>query len=121
MDVVLYRKYRGSTYVDPHAEEAIAFKDLPNRFPSVKSIDFTNDEGEYEDEDNLFAMYLLHNMGRYAVSVDGATRSLAIGRELTPLAYADAKALAQKDAEADSKGFLRRLIFRPKGTRVDAD
>jgi len=121
MDVVLYRKYRGSPYVDPHAEEKIAFKDLPNRIPSVMSIDFTNDETEYEDYDNLFAMYLLHNMGKYAVRVDGAARALEIDRLMTPMAYADAKALAERNAEADSKGFLRRLLFRPKGTRVDAD
>lgn len=121
MDAVLYRKYRASPYVDPHEEEKIAYKDLPNRFPSVKSIDFTNDEGEYEDYDNLYAMYLLHNMGRYAVRVDGAARKLEVDIEQTPMSYADAKARAQADAEADSKGFLRRLLFRPKGTRVDAD
>ena len=40
LDVVLYRKYAGSTYVDPHEEEKVAFKDLPNRFPSVLSRDF---------------------------------------------------------------------------------
>ena len=121
MDVVLYRKFRGSPFVDPHDEEKIAFKDLPNRFPSVKSLDFTNEEGEYEDYDNLFAMYLLHNMGRYAVRVDGAARELVIDTMQAPMGYADAKALAEKNAEADSKGFLRRLLFRPKGTRVDAD
>ena len=121
MDAVLYRKYRGSPYVDPHDEEKIAFRNLPNRFPSVKSLDFTNDEGAYEDYDNLYAMYLLHNMGRYAVRVDGAAQKLEIDVELAPLSFADAKALAQRDAEADSKGFLRRLLFRPKGTRVDAD
>jgi hypothetical protein len=121
MDAVLYRKYRASPYVDPHDEEKIAFKDLPNRFPSVMSIDFTNDESEYEDYDNLYAMYLLHNMGRYAVRVDGTARALEIDRVQAPLSFADAKALAQRDAQADSRGFLRRLLFRPKGTRVDAD
>jgi len=29
LDVVLYRKYAGSTYVDPHDAEQTAFKDLP--------------------------------------------------------------------------------------------
>jgi hypothetical protein len=37
MDVVLYKKYNGSNYVDPHEEEQVAFKDLPDRFPSVLS------------------------------------------------------------------------------------
>ena len=45
LDVVLYRKYEGSTYVDPHEEEKVAFKDLPNRFPSVLSRDFRKEQG----------------------------------------------------------------------------
>lgn len=45
MDVVLYKKYGGSTYVDPHEDEKVAFKDLPNRFPSVLSLDFRREAG----------------------------------------------------------------------------
>ncbi len=63
MDVVLYKKYGGSTYVDPLEEEKVAFKDLPNRFPSVLSLDFRREQGAYKDFDNLFAMYLLYNLG----------------------------------------------------------
>jgi hypothetical protein len=59
--------------VDPQEEEKVAFKDLPNRFPSVRSRDFRREQGRYEDYDNLFAMYLLHNLGRYTLQVDGAT------------------------------------------------
>ena len=40
MEVVFYRKFGGSTYVDPDDKEEVAFKDLPNRFPSVLSRDF---------------------------------------------------------------------------------
>jgi hypothetical protein len=120
MDVVLYRKYRGSGYVDPHEEEKVAFKDLPNRFPSVLSLDFTNDEGHYQDYDNLYAMYLLHNMARYAVRVDGAAQRLEIDKVLSPMPYAEAAARAAKDAEADGAGFLRRLLFKPRGVRIDA-
>ena len=58
MDVVLYKKYDGSTFVDPHDEPPVAFKDLPNRFPSVLSRDFRRDAGEYEDFDNLYACLL---------------------------------------------------------------
>jgi hypothetical protein len=54
LDVVLYRKYAGSTYVDPHDDEPVAFKDLPNRFPSVLSSDFRKEPDHYEDIDNLF-------------------------------------------------------------------
>ena len=49
LDVVLYKKYVGSTYVDPHENEKVAFKDLPNRFPSVLSRDFRREQGQYED------------------------------------------------------------------------
>ncbi len=80
MDVVLYRKYEGSTYVDPHEEEKVAFKDLPNRFPSVLSRDFRKEQGHYEDVDNLFAMYLLYNLGRYRVRVNDETKLLEIDK-----------------------------------------
>ncbi|MBK6395474.1 MAG: hypothetical protein IPF73_12920, partial [Betaproteobacteria bacterium] len=69
MDVVLYRKYAGSAYVDPHEDEKVAFKDLPNRFPSVLSRDFRKEQGKYEDFDNLYAMYVLYNLARYSVRV----------------------------------------------------
>ena len=84
MDVVLYRKYAGSTYVDPHEEEKVAFKDLPNRFPSVLSRDFRKEQGEYEDYDNLFAMYLLYNLGKYSVRVNDETKRLEIDEEQDP-------------------------------------
>ena len=118
MDVVLYRKYPGSPYVDPLEEEKVAFGALPNRFPSVISLDFRNDEGHYQDYDNLLSMYLLHNMGRHVVAIDPATRGLAIERTLEPLPYAQALERATRDAEQDSKGFLRRLLFKPRGQRI---
>ncbi len=88
LDVVLYRKYEGSTYVDPHEEEKVAFKDLPNRFPSVLSRDFRREQGEYEDYDNLFAMYVLYNLGKYGVRVNGETKLLEIEKSKSPMAYA---------------------------------
>ncbi len=118
MDVVLYRKYAASTYVDPHDGDQVAFKDLPNRFPSVLSLDFRNEDGYYQDYDNLFAMYLLYNLGRYGVSLDPATRLLAIDASKEPLSYDRAAALAADDARADSKNFLRRVLFKPRGKRV---
>jgi hypothetical protein len=118
MDVVLYKKYPGSTWVDPHAEAKVAFRDLPNRFPSVISLDFTNDEGEYEDFDNLYAMYLLYNLGKYSVALDGDTQLAEIWRSKTPMDYERAAHLAKAAARSDSRGFLRRLPFIPKGQRV---
>jgi len=118
MDVVLYRKYGGSNYVDPHEDEKVAFKDLPDRFPSVLSRDFRKEAGQYEDFDNLYAMYLLYNLGKYRVLVNGQTRLLEIEQVKAPIPYAEAAKLATEDAKADSDNYRRRLAFRPKGTRI---
>ena len=120
MDVVFYRKYPGSSYVDPHDEEPIAFKDLPNRFPSVLSLDFRRDEGQYEDPDNLFVMYLLYNIARYSVVVDEATKRLEIGQSKMPMSYMEAAKVAAESATSDSENYGQRVSFLPKGTRIDA-
>ncbi|CAG2139736.1 hypothetical protein LMG31506_02159 [Cupriavidus yeoncheonensis] len=118
MDVVLYKKYGGSTYVDPLEEEKVAFKDLPNRFPSVLSLDFRREQGAYKDFDNLFAMYLLYNLGRYSVRVNEQTLRLEIEKEKEPMTYAEAAALADRNARSDSRNFRRGILFRPLGTRI---
>ena len=116
LDVVLYRKCAGSTCVDP--QEKVAFKDLPNRFPSVLSRDFNRNEGEYEDFDNLFAMYVLFNMGKYSVRVNASTKLLEIERSKRPPAYPEAARLATRSAKSDSASFRRRAPFQPRGTRI---
>jgi len=118
MDVVLYKKYGSSTYVDPHEEEKVAFRDLPNRFPSVLSRDFRREAGAYEDVDNLFAMYLLYNMGKYSVRVNDQTHRLEIERNKRPMAYPEAAELASRSATSDSESFRRRLPFRSRGTKI---
>ena len=118
LDVVLYRKYEGSTYVDPHEEEKVAFKDLPNRFPSVLSRDFRKEQGRYEDYDNLFAMHLLYNLGKYAVRVNDETKLLEIERSKNPMAYPEAAELATRSATADSENFRRGVPFRQQGTAI---
>ena len=118
LDVVLYKKYEGSTYVDPHEEEKVAFKDLPNRFPSVLSRDFNKEQGHYEDYDNLFAMYVLYNMGKYSVRVNGETKLLEIEKSKSPMAYPEAAGLASASASSDSANFSQRSIFRPQGTAI---
>ena len=118
MDVVLYEKYGRSTYVDPHDEEQVAFKDLPNRFPSVLSRDFRREEGAYEDFDNLFAMYLLDNMGKYSVRVNGQTKLLEVEKNKHPMVYPEAAELASRSAKADSDNFRLRLPFQPRGKRI---
>ena len=120
LDVVLYRKYQGSPYVDPHEEEKVAFKDLPDRFPSVLSLDFTKEQGQYEDFDNLYAMYLLYNLGRYSIRVNGETKLLEIKTSKSPMAYPEAAKLARQSAKSDTGNFRRRSVFRAKGTAIGA-
>jgi len=118
LDVVLYKKYPSSTYVDPHEEEKVAFKDLPNRFPSVLSLDFAKEQGHYEDFNNLFAMYLLYSLGRYSVRVNDETKLLEIQTSKNPMAYPEAAKLATQSARSDADNFRRRSLFRPKGTAI---
>jgi hypothetical protein len=96
----------------------LAFKDLPNRFPSVLSHDFRSEEGEYQDFDNLFAMYLLYNMGKYSVRVNDETKLLEIEKSKTPMPYAQAAELATRSARSDSKNFRLLRHFLPKGTMI---
>lgn len=120
LDVVLYKKYGGSTYVDPHEEEKIAFKDLPNRFPSVLSRDFRREQGRYQDYDNLYAMYLLYNLGKYSVIVNEASRLLEIEKSKSPMPYAQAAELAAASAKSDSENYGRRGPFQASGTPIEA-
>jgi hypothetical protein len=118
LDVVLYRKYESSNYIDPHENEKVAFKDLPNRFPSVLSRDFRREEGEYEDPDNLFVLYLLYNLARHSVRVNDATKLLEIDRSKRPMPYVEAAEFAARSAGSDSENYLRRAAFTPTGTRI---
>jgi hypothetical protein len=118
LDVVLYKKFAGSTYVDPRDDEKVAFKDLPNRFPSVLSRDFRREHGRYEDFDNLYAMYLMYNLAKYSVAVNDATQLIEINRQKSPMAYKEAAARARQDALTDNENYLRGLPVPPRGTAV---
>lgn len=118
LDVVLYRKYGGSTYIDPYDNEGTAFKDLPNRFPSVLSRDFRREEGEYRDYDNLFAMYLLHNLAKYVVRINDATKLIEIVTIKDALPYADAVSRATASAESDAQSYGAGVRFNPQGHRI---
>ena len=118
LDVVWYQKYEDSTYMDPHEEEKVAFKDLPNRFPSVLSRDFRKEQGHYEDIDNLFAMYLLYNLSRYSVRLNDETKLLEIEKSRIPMAYPEAAELATQSAKADSEDLARRVQFQRRGTEI---
>jgi len=121
LDVVLYRKYANSTYVDPHEDEKVMFRDLPDRFPSVLSRDFRREQGQYEDPDNLFALYLLYNLGRYRVWIDEQTRRLELSERGEPLPYVEAEKLAAEAATYDSERYGSTSKFIPKGTRIGDD
>lgn len=114
LDVVLYKKWPHSAWADPHDDPSLAFKALPDRFPSVRSLDFRADEGEYEDEDNLYLMHLLRRLSRYALVIDDGTRQMLLVRSAATLPYAEASQQARASAAEQSKGVLRRL---PVGLR----
>jgi hypothetical protein len=119
-DVVLYKKWNGSMYVDPREDGGKMYKDLPNRFPSLLSLDYLENQGSYEDYDNLFAMYLLYYLGRYSIVLDGETRRLEVEVNKQPDGYAIAKTKADQSARKDKKHLLRRLIFRAWGVKLDS-
>ena len=72
----------------------------------------------YEDFDNLFAMYLLYNLGKYSVHVNEQTRLLEIEKDKRPMAYPEAARLATQSARSDSENFRRRIPFSQRGTRI---
>jgi hypothetical protein len=118
-DVVLYKKWEESTYIDPHEQDGRMFKDLPNRFPSLLSLDYLEDQGHYEDYENLYAMYLLYNLGRYSIVLDGASRKLQVEARKEPDTYGVAKKKAHDSATKDKKRLLRRLVFRAWGIKLE--
>lgn len=118
MDVILYKKFQGSTYVNPRDEGRTPYQDLPNRFPSVLSTDYKMEQGRYEDYDNLYAMHLLYGLGRASVVFDGATRRLHFEARKEPSSWAEATRVADDKAEDESKLVLRRLLFRAWGIRL---
>jgi hypothetical protein len=117
-DVVLYKKWDGSTYINPQDEGHQMYKDLPNRFPSVLSLDYLEDQGHYESYDHLYAMYLLYNLAKYTVILDGATRQLKVNDSKEPYIYELAKKKAHKSSIEDKKHVLRRMVFRAWGIQL---
>jgi len=114
LDAVLYRKWPNSPYADAHDDPPLAFRTLPNRFPSVLSLDFRADDGHYEDEDNLYAMYLLRYLSRHALQIDASTQALRVLPNADVLPYPLAAQRAREDAQRKSKHLLLRL---PVGVR----
>ena len=114
LDVVLYKKWDGSTYINPQDEDNQMYKDLPNRFPSVLSLDYLEDQGYYEDYDNLYAMYLLYNLCKYSVVLDGATRRLKVEatKELSERVLAEGKASMQavSDVRDDYRNWFEKNL-----------
>lgn len=116
MQAVLYKKY-ASDYVDPHHPDEGAYKDLPNRFPSVFSLDYIEGSENYEDYDNLYAMHFFYRIGRCILSIDPVTKALRVEAEQAPSTYAKAREEAREAAYDDSKMLLRRL-FRSWGVKI---
>jgi hypothetical protein len=121
LDAVLYRKWPHSAFVDPHDDPPRAFSALPDRFPSVLSLDFRADEGHYEDEDNLYAMLLLRLLSRHALQIDADTLALRVESNPQALGYDQAAPLARSLAQQHSKILLRRLPENLLAAAVAAD
>lgn len=119
MDVVHYRKSGVSEYFDPREADMVAFRYLPDRFPSVLPGDFARAHDRYRDEDNLRAMYLLFNLTRYVVGFDAAGRAVALVRRFTPRPYAEALRIAEESARADASAYRQRETFKPRGKGYD--
>jgi hypothetical protein len=116
--VVLYKKYVDSDYLD--TEHNLKFSQLPNRFPSVKSLDFFNGSTKFESYENLKAMYLLYHMGKFSLIIDGPTRELRIEKSAQPKPYRQALELADREGYKKSKHLIRR-IFRSMGIKITSD
>ena len=107
-DAILYKKTLVSDFYDE--ELKAKFKDLPNRFPSYKSLDFFNGSTNYEDRANLRAMYLFYNLGKYSLKIDDDSRQLKFEIKATPKPYAKAYKDAYWESWKKSKGVFRRAV-----------
>ncbi|MCO4782856.1 MAG: hypothetical protein KC646_11080 [Candidatus Cloacimonetes bacterium] len=114
-DVVLYKKYEGSDFLD-HDQPDLKFKQLPNRFPSVKSLDFYSGSTNFEDYDNLYAMNLFFYLGKYSIQIN-AEQNAEFSKQKEAMSYDQARISAKKKAKSSSKHFTRRL-FRKMGIRL---
>ena len=63
-------------------------------------------------------MYVLYNLGKYSVRVNGETKLLEIEKTKNPMAYPEAAALATRSAESDSENIRRGVPFRRRGTEI---
>jgi hypothetical protein len=63
-------------------------------------------------------MYLLYNLSKYRVRVNGDTMLLEIDQRKEPMPYPEAAEVAARSATADSENFRRRVKFRPVGTEI---
>ena len=118
MDAILYRRNEESTFMND--DPAIPFHQLPNRFPSVKSLDFFNGSTQFEDWDNLYAMNLFYQLGSAAFSLPDQAHGVILEKEKPALSYEEARQVEKDQADNDSKNLLRRLI-RAMGLKLTKD
>lgn len=116
IDTVLYRK-SPSDHVPSYATDGKSFAEMPDRFPSVFSLDFLSGAAHYEDFDNLRNMHLLFDLSRYILRIDPVGNKLVIERQKQPEVFEVAEARATKEARKKRKHVLRRLLFRAWGLR----
>lgn len=113
-DVVLYKRFENSSYI-AHGEE-LPFKDMPNRFPSVPSLDYLEGSESFEDSSNLYAIFLFYNLGRYSFVLD-ENNSVHIDNQKEPMPFAMAQIQALRESRRKSKNVIRRA-FRAWGVKI---
>jgi|GEM_PF-519895 hypothetical protein len=108
VSAVLYKRFEGSTYLDHESETE--FKDLPNRFPSFKSLDYFQGSKNFEDWDNLYAMNLLYELGKFSFVISAAQQRVLLEKQKNPTSLSEAVEIARQAASKKSKNVLRRLV-----------
>jgi len=117
-DVILYKRCEESDFMND--DPVMKFRELPNRFPSVKSLDFFNGSTAFEDYDNLLAMNLFFQMGRYSFEIPVGTQKVVLEKEKAALPYDVALEIAKEHASEDSRNVLRRMV-RALGLKLFPD
>ncbi|MGN5478771.1 hypothetical protein ACTMU2_22365 [Cupriavidus basilensis] len=100
MDVVLYKNTAARPMWTRSKKKRWPSRTCPIGFPRCCPWIFAANRGAYKDFDNLFAMYLLYNLGRYSVRVNERTLLLAVEKEKEPMASRQGVRACRRERQA---------------------
>ena len=63
-------------------------------------------------------MYVLYNMSKYRVRLNGETKRLEIDKSKVLMAYPEAAEVAAQSAKSDSENLRRRVPFPRRGSEI---